>query len=228
MDRYAAAFSERLENSLNVHGNFNSKTSNRIDLSTVVGRVGIDSAVHIDSVAPSSIDFLDGGTDIKEEGAMTIVRALASIREVPLEVDVGHTESVLESPTERTIGHVLEALKIIPINTLRNSTSPIILVINNRLTLLDDFPDLLADSNEIVDADITIINTRRESGSLDAFETSVDGVLLLNSGKLRKSQSDSGGAENILRNCECNAGNSNNSKKHTHPAQKIDKERPSN
>jgi len=188
MDGNTAALSVGLEDGLDIHGNLNRKTGDGVDLSTVVGNVGINGGIHVDGVAPSSIDLLDGSTDVKKERTVTIVRALAGIREVPLEVDVGHTESVLENPSERTEGHILEALKIHPINTLRNSTSPIILVINDRLTLLHDLPDLLANGDDLVDVNAAVVLIGTGS------------VRLLNSATSGASQLNSGGTKNIFAN----------------------------
>jgi len=154
MDGNTTTFSVGLKNRLNIHSNFDGKTSNGINLSTIVSNVVINGGTNINSVTPSSIDLFDGSANIKKEGTMTVVRTLASIREMPFEINVGHTQNVLESPSERSIVHILETLKIQPINTLRNSTSPIVLGINNRLTSLHDFPNLLTNSNDLIDIDI--------------------------------------------------------------------------
>jgi len=186
MDGNTATLSEGLKNSLDFHGNLNSKTGDGVDLSAVVGGIGINSAVHIDSVTPSSINFFDASANINEERTMTIVRTLARISKVELEVNIGHTESVLESPAERTIGHILEVFKIHPVNTLRDSTSPIVLVVNNRLTLLDYFPNLLADSDEIINVDF-IMNNGSIDRSVNTIKMGGDGMRLLHGANKRTS-----------------------------------------
>jgi len=215
VDGNTATLGEGLKNSLDLHSDLNSETSDGIDLCAVVGGIGINGGVHIDSVAPCGIDLLDGSADVEKEGTVAVVGALASIGEVPLEVHVGHAESVLESPGEGAIRHILEALEIHPINVLGDSTSPIILVINNSLTFLDDLPHLLADGNDLIDVDI-IMNGSGEIGGSDAVQTSGSGVGLFDCTKSRAGQSDGGDTEIIVICGECDASNNNKSKNSTH------------
>jgi len=202
VDGDAAALGEGLNDSLDLHGDLDGKTSDGIDLGTVVGGLRVNNSIHVNSVAPSDVDLLDASADVKEESAMTVVRALASIREVPLEVDVGDTESVLEFPAEGTERPVLEALKLIPLHILGDSTCPVILVVNNGLTLLDDFPNLLANLDKLIDVDVVVLEVSGDGVGLDG----VDGA----------GQGDGGDEEFILVKSHCNAGNGEKSNNSTH------------
>jgi len=221
MDGDTATLSEGLKNSLNIHSNFNSKTGDRIDLGTVVGWVGIDGSLHIDGVTPSSIDLLDGSTDVKKESTMTIVRTLARVSKVPGELDISNTESVLENPSEGTIGHILETFKVHPVDTLGDSTSPIVLVIHNRLASLDDIPDLLANLNELVNVNIfgKRLLGRKSNIALDSsVKRSGDCVRSLDRTDGGSGQSDGGGEEVILRDCtsQCDTSNGEQCNSSTH------------
>jgi len=202
VDGDTAAFGEGLKDSLDLHGNLDGETGDGIDLGTVVGGLSVNNSIHVNSVAPSDIDLLDASADVKEESAMAVVGALASIREVPLEVDVGDAESVLELPAEGTERHVLEALEIIPLHILGDSTCPVVLVVNNRLTLLDDFPNLLANLDKLIDVDVVVLEVSGDGLGLDG----VGGA----------GQGDGGDDELLLVKSHCNAGNGEKSNKSTH------------
>jgi len=149
-----AALSEGLKDSLDVKSNLNSETSDGIDLGTVVDGVGVNSASDIDGVTPSGIDLSNSSTSVHDEATMTVVRALARPGKVPVELDVSHAKNVVEIPSEGTPLVILETLELTPRNILWYSTSPVSLVINNRLTVLDDLPNSLADGNDGGDIDV--------------------------------------------------------------------------
>jgi len=152
--RDTAALSEGLDDRLDIKSNLNGKTGDGVDLGTVVDGVGVNSAGDIDGVTPSGVDLSDSSTSVHDEATMTVVRALARPGEVPVELDVSHAKNVVEIPSEGTPLVILEALEFTPFNTLWHSTSPVSLVINNGLTVLDDLPNSLADGNDGGDIDV--------------------------------------------------------------------------
>jgi len=201
VDGDTAALSEGLQDGLDLHGHLNCKTGDGIDLGTVVSGVGVDGSIHINGVAPSSIDLLDGSTDVHEEGTVTVVGALASIGEVPLEVDLSNAESVLENPGEGTIGIVLEALKIRPLDTLRDTTGPVILVVDDGLTSLHDLPNLLADLDKLVDVDLAIVQL--------VLVLAKEVARILNGAVDGAGEGDRSDADLVIgEGCQCDTGNS--------------------
>jgi len=145
-----------LEDSLDVESDLDVETSDRIDLSTVVGGSLVDIGLDIDSEAPSSIDLLDSSTDIDKELTVSLIAALAGPSKVPEELNSGHAINVGESPAERSPLGILEALKIHPVNILGDCTSPVALVVDDGLTSLDDIPDSLADGNDLVNVNLVL------------------------------------------------------------------------
>jgi len=146
-----------LEDSLDLDGDVDVETGDGIDLGAVVGGSLIDLGLDIDSEAPRSIDLLNSSADIDKELAVALVAALASPGELPLELSSSGAIEVLEGPAEGTPVGILEALKISPVNTLGDSASPVSLVVHNRSIGLDDFPDGLADGDDLVDVDIVSV-----------------------------------------------------------------------
>jgi len=207
VDGDAAALGEGLKDGLNVHGNLDCKTSDGVDLSTVVSRLLVDGGLHIDGVAPGGVDLLDGSADVQKEGAVAVVGALAGIGEVPAEVDVGGAEGVLELPAEGTVGHVLEALKIHPVDALGDGTGPVILVVDDRLALLDDLPNLLADLDQLVDVDVLEVLGRKRVGKRSALKIGGDGVKALDGAEERAGQRDGGDAKLIISDSQSDARN---------------------
>jgi len=143
-----------LEDSLDLDGDVDVETGDGVDLGAVVGGSLIDISIDIDSEAPRSIDLLDSSADIDKELTMALIAALASPGKLPLELSSSGTINVLESPAEGSPVDILETLKLHPVNTLRNSTSPVGLVVHDRSIGLDNFPDGLADGDDLVDVDI--------------------------------------------------------------------------
>jgi len=193
-----AALSEGLKDRLDVKSNLNGKTSDRIDLGTVVDGIGVDSASDIDGITPSSINLSDSSTSVHDESTMTTIRALARPGKVPVELDVSHAENVIEIPLEGTPLVILETFELTPGDTLRDSTSPVSLVINNRLTILDDFPNSLADGND--------------GGNIDVLSRGIDSItLVFNRLTLRDGKSDIGDEELVVVGSCSKAGKSENS-----------------
>jgi len=150
----AAADGLGLEDSLDVERDLDVEAGDGIDLSAVVGGGLVDADLGIDGVAPSSIDLLDGGASVHDELAVAVVAALAGPGELPLEIDGGEAVEVLEGPAEGSPLLVLEALEIHPGDTLRDSTSPVGLVVHNRGVCLDKLPHSLADGNDGGNVDV--------------------------------------------------------------------------
>jgi len=154
--RDAATLGEGLEDRAEIESNLNTETSDGIKLGTVVDGGGVDSDLHVDSVTPSGVDLNDGSTSVHDEGTMAIVGTLAGPDEIPPELDVVHAIEVVEIPAEGTPAVVLEALKLVPFYTLGHCTSPVSLVVNNRLAVLDDFPHGLADGDDGRNVDVVL------------------------------------------------------------------------
>jgi len=152
--RDTAALSEGLDDRLDIKSNLNGKTGDGVDLGTVVDGVGVNSAGDIDGVTPSGIDLSDSSTSVHDESTVAVVGALARPGEVPVELNVSHAKNVVEIPLEGTPLVILEALELTPGDALGDSTSPVSLVINNRLTVLDDLPNGLADGDDGGDIDV--------------------------------------------------------------------------
>jgi len=200
--RDTAALSEGLEDGAEIESNLNSKTSDRIDLSTVVDGVGVDRDVDIDSVAPSGIDLNDRSTSVHDESTVAVVRTLARPDKVPAELNIVHTEDVGEIPAERTPAVILETLKITPLNTLRDCTSPISVVVDNRLAILDNFPNGLADGNDGGNIDVLRNTTTLGQGA-------ASNLLRITSGN---SKADASETERLLILGCSKAGQSHNGK----------------
>jgi len=156
----AAALGERLDNRAEIKGHLNSETSDGIDLGTVVDGIGVDSAGDVDGVAPSGIDLNDGGAGVHDERTVAVVRALAGPDEVPGELDVVHAVKVVEIPAERTPAVVVEALHVARLSALGDCASPVSLVVNNRLAVLDNIPGSLAHSDDGGNVDVSGKRTR--------------------------------------------------------------------
>jgi len=197
----AAASSLGLEDSLDVHSDLDVETSDGIDLSAVVGGGLVDSGLDVDGEAPSSIDLLDGSADVDKELAVALIAALAGPSELPEELNSGHAIDVLEGPAEGSPLGILEALEIHPVNTLGNSTSPVVLVVDNGLAFLDNLPDGLADGDDLVDVNLVLarsdiarsVNTRDNldlSGSLGVDDLDSERLVLLSESENSNKKSD--------------------------------------
>jgi len=149
-----ATLGEGLKDSLDVESNLDGETSDGVDLGTVVDGVGIDCAGDIDGVAPSGVDLSDSSTGVHDESTVAVVGALARPGEVPVELNVSHANNIVEVPLEGTPLIVLEALELTPGDALRDSTGPVSLVVDDRLAVLDDLPNGLADGDDGGNVDV--------------------------------------------------------------------------